>query len=147
MGKRGGNLAMIIDELVALVSVNAGVIAQLSTNVYAGPVLPRGYGLPAALLHTVTTTTEYTMGGTTGMREARVQLDIYASTEDICLAGLKAVRALLKNYKGVLSGGSEVLATFWESDTDMPFSADTTKTGIGYRVMSNICFHYIEASS
>lgn len=138
---------MFIDELVALVSADAGVIAQLSTHVYAGSVLPRGYVLPAALLHTVSATTDYTLQGTTGMREITVQLDIYASTEDICGASLKAVRTVLKNYVGVLDGGSEVQATFWQGDTDMPFNADTTKTGIGYRVMSHICFYYIEASS
>lgn len=138
---------MLIDEIQTLLANDAGVQAQVGTRVYAGTVLPRGYVLPAVLIHTVTTSTDYTFAGSTGQRDATIQFDFYGITEDAPNLAQKAVRAVLKDFTGELSGGSIIQGTFWGIDTDMPFSADLTKTGEGYRSMSHVCFNYVEATS
>lgn len=134
-----------IDAIKALLIADTGVTTALSGGVVAATALTRGWTLPAALVHTVTAKPEYTLAGTDGIRETHLQIDVYANTQDDALAGIRAIRSVLKNYRGTLTSGDVVKGTFWESETDMPFSADTNVTGQGYRVMASVCFYYEEA--
>jgi len=132
---------MLIEDIIALVLADNTVTGLIASRFYSGPVLPRGYTLPAALLHAVTDATDYTFSGSSPLNEANVQLDVYGDTEAAVKSIQSAIRAVLENYKGT-TGSTKVDATLWKSDGDMPFSADINKAGIGYRVMSRLCFYY-----
>lgn len=138
---------MILDEIQALLAGNAGVQAQVNNRVYAGTVLPRGFTLPAVLVHTVTTETDYTLQGTSGKIDTTVQFDAYAITEDAAHSAMSAVRTVLKNFRGVLGAGSVVQGTFWLTDGDMPWSADIAIAAVGYRTMAHVRFTFTSASS
>jgi hypothetical protein len=137
---------MILDEIKALLLADAGVLAQVSTRIY-DTVLPRGYTLPAVVYHTVTAPGGYTLQGSTNPSERTAQFDFYAAAAPDARLALKAVKAVLQNFKGILGGGTFVQATFWQMEMDLPDSPDTTTTAVGFRIMAHVLFVYVPASS
>lgn len=61
---------------------------------------PQGQPLPGVVLNVVSDAEEYTLQGTTGVSEARIQADCYADTYGAAKGLSRAVRALLSGYTG-----------------------------------------------
>ncbi len=137
---------MILDEIKALLVADAGVLAQVGTRIY-DTVLPRGYTLPAVVYHTVTAPGGYTMAGAANPSERTAQFDFYAGVATDAQLALKAVKAVLQNFKGILGGGTFVQATFWQMEMALPDSPDITPTAVGFRLMAHVRFVYIPATS
>lgn len=136
---------MILDEIQALLVADPGVSALAGPRIY-DTVLPRGSVLPAVVYHTVTAPSSYTMRGTSSPDDITVQLDVYASTAPAVRALRDALEDVLQDFRGTLSGGSVVQATFWLFDMDMPYTPAINQTAIGFRVMSHVRFVYVGAA-
>lgn len=137
---------MILDEIKALLVADAGLLSLIGTRVH-DMVLPRGFVLPALVMHKVTTVSGYTMQGSTQPADITVQFDVYADTALTARQIREALEDALQDFKGILSGGSVVQGTFWITDMDMPYTPDINKTAVGFRIMSHVRFVYVEATS
>ena len=132
---------MLVDGLIAYLKANAGVLALVGENVF-DTELPRGYTLPAAVLHIYNGLQEYDMSGPVDATEDNVQLDAYGRTGDECRQVRLAVEAALAPYVGTLPDGTTIQGCFLERKQDMPFMAKGDAKGIanrtctGYRIVS-----------
>lgn len=131
---------MIIDGLIELLKTRA-VNALVNGRVYKGE-LPRGFVLPAIVLHRYGQAQDYDFDGPIDLSEPQVQVDCLAPTPDERDTLVTAVKAELNGFTGTLPGGNEVQGCYIERDMDLPYAAGMDPKGIasrsvlGYRVVS-----------
>jgi hypothetical protein len=107
-------------------------------------VLPRGYVLPAVVLHRYGSTQDYQYDGPLDVREDQIQVDIYGGDGDTAETIFEYVRALLVGFTGTLPDGTVVLACYLERGMDMPFMANADqkslafRSTLGFRVISQV---------
>lgn len=133
--------------LLQLVKQDSAVNALVSGHVFQ-ILAPKGNQGPAALPYIIQTCIathdDYSMSGVVGLREGLFQYDCYDTTHNEARAIAKALRDLLKNYKGTLpdSDSTQVTAVFVDKDWDMPFE-EGGKSFV-HRVMMHFRVHYIQ---
>jgi hypothetical protein len=132
---------VILDELQTLILADAGVSALVAARVYDG-VLPRGFTLPAVVYHTVVAPSNYTFEGNANPNEIKVQFDIYGDSAAQVRSVQKAIKNVLQNLRGALSGHN-VIGSFWNFDQDMPFEPSINKVAVGFRSLSQVTVMYI----
>lgn len=127
---------MMLDGFITLLTNDTGVNALVGTRIYKS-VLPRGYQLPAVVIHRYGGTQDYQYDGPVGVREDQVQVDCYSAdvtgTESQSVA--EAVRSALVGYTGTLGEGTVVQACYLERDMDMPFLPGADTKGIAHRTL------------
>lgn len=123
---------MIIDGFISLLKADSGVHGLVAARVYED-VLPRGYALPAAVVHRYAGVQDYDMAGPVDVREDQIQVDAYGRTAPECQQVKETVRELLAPYVGTLPDGTVVQACYLERDMDMPFLPNADTKGIAYR--------------
>lgn len=103
-------------------------------------VLPRGYTLPAIVVHRYNGVQDQDYAGPIGIREDNFQLDVYGDTALDCDNVTSACRNLLIGYTGRLTDGTLVEGAYLEQDRDMPFLANADGKGIALRALLGIRF-------
>ena len=98
-------------------------------------VLPRGYQLPAVVVHQYGGTQGYELDGPDNMNDGQIQLDAYGVTPASTQQLADALEDYFINFIGPLPDGSQVSACFLERRMDMPFESATDRSGISYRTM------------
>lgn len=132
---------MMLSAFTDLLTDNGAVNALITGRIYKS-VLPRGYTLPALVIHRYGGSQEYQLDGPAGVREDQVQVDCYAVDADGAQALAEAVRAALVSFTGTLSDNTIVQGCFLERDMDMPFLPHADAKGfanrslLGFRVVS-----------
>lgn len=132
---------MMLDGFIALLIADTDTNALVSGRVYAS-VAPRGYVLPAIVIHRYGGLQEYQFDGPAGLREDQIQVDCYANDSSTAQQLAEAARELLISFVGALSDGTVVRGCYLERDMDMPFlpNADakgiTNRSLLGFRVVS-----------
>ena len=125
-------------------------ISSLLTQTVTGPhprpaavykqVLPRGYKLPAIVVHRYNGTHDQDMSGPIDIREDNFQLDIYGDTQDDCDAVTDASRDFLTGFTGTLPDDTVVTGTYLEQDRDMPFLPNADVKSLAFRAMLGFRF-------
>lgn len=132
---------MMLDGFIQLLTADSTVNGLITGRIYKN-VLPRGYVLPAMVIHRYGGTQEYQYDGPVGTREDQVQVDCYSADPEVTQQLSEATRAVLSDFKGQLPDNTVVQGCFLERDMDMPFlpHADTkgmsTRSMLGFRVVS-----------
>jgi hypothetical protein len=127
----------------SLLSTAVNVPAPKPAAVYK-QVLPRGYTLPAIVVHRYNGAREQDMSGPVDIREDNFQLDVYGDTDGDCDAATDAARSFLTGFTGTLADGTVVTGTYLEQDRDMPFlpNADVKSLAfrslLGYRFVTKV---------
>lgn len=81
---------------------------------------PQGVkGYPRAVLQVISTGTDTTNEGPSGLESARVQIDSYGETYASARALSYAILAVLSGYRGIVSG-TRIHAGFVDSKRDLP---------------------------
>ena len=135
---------MIEKGLCQLVADDTGVSALINGKVY-WILAPKGAAVPYVVLSNVITKTSYAMEGATGLQEGLFQADCYATDYYGSRAISKAVRDLLKDYKGNLpdTDNTKVQAVFIEKDWDMPYQEGAK--GFVYRALLHFRVQFEQA--
>lgn len=107
--------------------------------VYA-QVLPRGYKLPAIVVHRYNGGQDQSMQGPIDVREDNFQLDIYGGTATDCDAVTDASRKYLTGLTGTLADGTVVRCAYLEQDRDLPFLPNADTTSLAFRSMLGFRF-------
>jgi hypothetical protein len=129
---------MITDGIVSKLSADTGVIAVVSTRVYLD-VLPRGYILPALVVHQYGGSQGYQFSGPTGVTDDLVQIDVYGKTTAERGLAVAAVTAALVAFVGTLPDNTVVQLCKLERKMDMPFLPGADATGVAYRATLGFC--------
>lgn len=132
---------MILDEIKTLLLADVTVAGLVGTAIYDG-VLPRGFTLPAVVYHIVSAPSGYDFAGVSDPSEVKLQFDYYGDTAAQVYAVQCAVKAVLQNLRGTLSG-HRVLASFWNFDQDMPYEPTINKVAVGFRSLSQVDIWYM----
>ena len=135
---------MIIDEIIALLLGDDAFNAVISNNVFDS-ALPRSSPLPspAVTCHIVTGRPSYISAGTSGQHDTIVQFDI--TGDQTAVRGVRdALATLLENYRGELSQGSQVQATFWEMDMDEPLEHALAASAVSFHVICQVRFIWVD---
>lgn len=101
------------EKLVALLLANAGVTALVGSRVYWSR-RPQGVSLPAIILHRVSGTRNYTMQGSSGFVQSRVQVDCWAQSY---AAAKQAARAVIAAVSGLRNADFQGVFVEGEQDT------------------------------
>ena len=103
---------------------------------------PRGFVLPAVVVHQYGGNQDYDFTGPIDITEDQVQVDCYAQDSSGCRALRLSVKDLLEAFTGTLPDGTVVQAMYKERDLAMPFLPNANTKGIanrwtlGFRVVS-----------
>ncbi|HZP06773.1 MAG TPA: hypothetical protein VFB43_17875 [Terracidiphilus sp.] len=135
--------------LVELLQANETLIALLAqaTNVpdpkppaVYQDVLPRGFQMPAIVVHRYTGVREQTFAGPVNAREDNFQIDVYGDTPADRDAVLDVTRDLLVGYAGTLPDETVVMGTYLEQDRDMPYLPNADAKSLAYRSLLGLRF-------
>lgn len=135
---------MMLDGFITLLTDDTAVNALVDGRIHK-KVLPRGYVLPALVIHRYGGSQEYQSDGPVALREDQLQVDCYAAYPDsaeVAEALSEAVRAAMENFTGILPEGTVVQACYLDRTMDMPFlpNADpksiSNRSLLGFRVIS-----------
>ena len=128
---------MIEHGLLQLVAQDSGVSALVGAKVY-WILAPKGAVVPYVVLSRVVTKNFYDMTGATGLQEGLFQIDCYATDFYASRAISKAVRDLLKSYRGTLPemDNTRLQAAFIDKDWDLPYQEGSK--GFVYRAMLHV---------
>jgi hypothetical protein len=118
---------MLIDGLIALIQESETVNTTGGVN---ENVLPRGYVLPAYVIHSAGGTQDTQFSGPVDIREDDIQFDCYGRTAIEARQCGAAVRTLLSPYVGTLPDGTIVQRVNVEMDMAMPYSARGDEKGL-----------------
>ena len=107
---------------------------------------PKGATYPLIVLGTVSTSDTITFGGDAGFRNALFQIDCYASSFYQSRSIAKAVRNVLKSYRGNLpdTDSTAVAGVLQTKDWDMPYEEGST--GFIFRAMLEFRVWYYDSS-
>lgn len=135
---------MIEQGLLQKIATDSGVSTLTGGKVY-WILAPKGAAVPYVVLSRVTTKDSYDMVGDTGLREGLFQADCYATDFYGSRAISKAVRDLLKSFRGNLpdTDSIKVQATFIDKDWDMPYQEGAK--GFVFRAMLHFRVHFEQA--
>jgi Protein of unknown function (DUF3168) len=123
-------------SLITLLTATDAVSSLLSSpGAVYNSVLPRGYKMPAIVVHRYNGSQDQDMTGPVDAREDSFQLDIYAGAADVCDAITDACRTLLTGFTS-----TEVQGTYLEQDRDMPFVSNANKESVGFRSLLGFRF-------
>ena len=92
---------MLANGFVAKLLADSGVSSLVSTRVYQDR-LPRGFTLPAIVVHQYGGTEDTEFDGVTDVNEGHVQIDVYGKTPAERDGAVAAVVSLLKGFTGTL---------------------------------------------
>jgi len=128
-----------------LISQDSGVNALVNGRVY-WILQTKGTSVPSIVLSIVATGDTYSLNGASGLRDALIQVDAYASNYYDARATSRAVRLLLENYSGNMpdADATQVIGCVVEKDWDMPF--ETGAKGFVYRALLEVRMHYYDTS-
>lgn len=141
---------MNIAPLISLLQGTGAVSSLLASAVNApapapaavyDSVLPRGYKLPAIVVHRYGGVQEQDMSGPVDIREDSFQLDVYANQSAVKESATDACRTLLTGYTGTLEDGTVVLGTYLDQDRDMPFLPNANPDNTVFRGL--LAFRFI----
>lgn len=102
----------LTDHLMA----QAGLTALVSNRITWGR-RPQGSALPAVVLHVISRTPQYTMGGASDITSQRIQVDCWGDSYGSAKATARQVTAALSGLKTTV-GGVEFLGSFKEGERD-----------------------------
>lgn len=119
-------------------STLTGLIAQ---RIYPGKA-PQDPTLPYVVYSRISTTRTSTLGGPTRVAEARMQLDIIATSQASAEQVANAVRNRLDGYTGT-SASVVVLSSVVEDEQDMSEAIDGSDS-LYYRVVMDVLIQYRE---
>lgn len=95
--------------LRALLLADASVSALVGgARVYAG-LVPQGVTSPSVVQNLISEGSDYHMAGSSGLGQARVQVDCWATTPDAAVALANAVMDLLSGYRGTVGPDAVVI--------------------------------------
>lgn len=117
---------MLSRALYQLLTTTAPLAALVGNRVYPG-LLPPAPVLPAVTFDPVSGAAHYHMGGASGLRDRRVQFDVWARTADERDAVGAALIATLSAYAGTVAGVA-IQGAFLELDRD-EYDPATEKAG------------------
>jgi hypothetical protein len=129
---------MLIDGVISHLGQASAITALVGDHIYKNRA-PRGFKLPAIILHKYGGAQDYDFDGPVDISEAQIQADVYAADENGCGLMIAAIRSVLDGFVGTLPDGTVVQACYYEREMDMPFLAygdqksDTNRSLIGYR--------------
>jgi hypothetical protein len=128
-----------------LLAADTGVSSYVGNGIY-WTLQPKGTGVPSIVLSIVATKDLYAAAGCTGLREALIQVDAYATDYYSCRATSRAARLLLENFIGNLpdADATDVIASFIEKDWDMPYEPGAK--GFIFRSLLEVRLHYYDTS-
>lgn len=141
---------MTIAPLIALLQATDTVSSLLAAAVNVpdpkpaavyDSLLPRGYKLPAIVVHRYGGAHDQDFTGPIDCVEDNFQLDVYGDTSDAKEDIAQAARDLLTGYTGTLSDGTVVSGTYKEQDRDMPFLPNTAPENRTFRTV--LAFRFI----
>lgn len=130
---------MLLDGVISVI-VAKNTTAQ--NRVYKKR-LPRGYKLPAIVVHRYGSTQENDLQGPTGVREDQVQMDVYTDDETVSQSLIEILRDTFIKFTGALPEGTVVQLCVLEREQDMPFlpygdqKSDTGRSLLGFRFITN----------
>lgn len=132
---------MKTSTLVSLLSGDSSITALLSApTAISEQALPRGFALPAIVVHRYNGGQDQAFDGPSGVREDNFQIDVYGLTADQCDAITDACRVLLTGYSGTLSDGTAVQGCYLEQDRDMPFLPNADIKSLAFRSLLGFRF-------
>lgn len=135
--------------LITLLQTTGSISSLLSTTVSGTQprpaavykqVLPRGYTLPAIVVHRYNGSRDQSMKGPVDIREDNFQIDVYGDTPDDCDAATDASRDLLTGFTGTLADGTVVQGAYLEQDRDMPFLSNADTKSLAFRSLLGFRF-------
>lgn len=126
-------------EVSSLLTVSVQGPAPRPAAIYK-QVLPRGFNLPAIVVHRYNGTRDQDLGGPVDAREDNFQLDIYGDTQDDCDAATDACRELLVGFTGTLDDGTVIQGCYLDQDRDMPFLPNADTKGLAFRALLGLRF-------
>jgi hypothetical protein len=126
------------EALTQFLLAQAGLTALVGTSPARITWVRRkqGSALPAVVLHVISRTPGYTMGGETSARPQRVQVDCWAETYGAVRAVARQVTAALSGTKTTV-GSVEFLGSFKESERD------SFETGEGGDALHRVSMDFI----
>lgn len=96
--------------LRALLLADSDVLAAVTTGgvsrIYPG-VMPQGITLPSIVQNLITEGSDYHMQGSSGLMQARIQIDCWALTQDLAVSLANLVYDRLSGFSGTVAFGSE----------------------------------------
>lgn len=118
------------EALRAILASDAGVAALVSSRVYWG-LAPQSVTGDFLALYVVSGNRDYHMGGASGLRETRVQVDCWASSYGAAKTIARAVESAISGFSGSQSGKA-FRGAFINSERD-DNESDTADTASRYR--------------
>lgn len=104
------------EHVISTLLGNVPLAGFVGTRIYWG-LAPQGAALPYVTLQVISGSPDYASTGTTGVVEARIQVDCYGATYGQAKRTLRAAQTALKNYKR-LSGTPIVQGVFLDGERD-----------------------------
>lgn len=96
-------MASLEESLVDILTGDAGLSALVGNRVQPAP-LPQASALPALTYQRISHRPVHTHSGAVGLRQVRIQFDIWASTALSAQGVGQALHAALDHYRGTVAG-------------------------------------------
>lgn len=128
---------MLLDGFISLLKANNGITGLVAGAVYKDE-LPRGYVLPAIVVHRYNGAQEYAFTGPIGLREDQFQFDCYGNDSTSAEQVKELVRELIITFVGPLPDGTKVSVCDLERDMSMPFVSTANTKGIANRALIGV---------
>ena len=123
------------EALVAILLKSAGLTALVSTRIHWGRA-PQGAPPPYVVLQVISGSPDYTMQGSSGYRQSRVQADVYSQS----YTGAKKIsRAVTSSLSGRRTG--QIQSIFPDGERDLP-AADAGEVTNLFRVSLDFMIHH-----
>jgi hypothetical protein len=133
---------MIMEGIFNLLLITPAVNNLVNGSIHHGS-LRKGYTLPAIRMTVVTSSFITTTDSTADLQYQTIQFDCLAVDYLDALRLKDAVKALFKDYSGVLVEGTVIKASFLKNEMDNPLAEG--KGGYVFRSILDIQFAYVEA--
>lgn len=129
------------------ITEDADVSALIGTRCYPG-VAPESAALPYVVYQTISTARPRHLGGTSGIAERRIQLDVYAATLTSAESVSEELRELFSAFRGAMGSSAQVniRSCFVDDEDDLyeePVDSGGIESGV-FRVRLDIVLGHLE---